>query len=365
MFRTFQASFTAAAVVAVVFASVAVNSFAIFQAQSGPRSSADEASQSDLGTHQSQGAQFELAEELLTHWVDSQRRGNPSRSIEQLQQELGAAEGETEKEAIKKKIKDHLSAEYDEFLVKNQSELKRLEERVKKLRVDLDRRRIAKAQLLDLEVQRVLNEASGLGWPSTPANQGMASSVQAAVPRRVVIDTRNHSHSRHAQHHDHPSGVNHAPADALDIPEDPNIIELSLKYRQEDAAGLISHVSDALLEEAESSLRKELEQAEDKDSIEAIDAYTVARNIYSGIEQNPKLSQELIERTISLIDRAIEPDAHRPQMLDIKARLQHAVGDIEAAIETQTKAVSQPTAGLDEKEAFLIQLKAKKASSTP
>jgi hypothetical protein len=159
--------------------------------------------------------------------------------------------------------------------------------------------------------------------------------------------------------------VNHAPADALDTPEDPNIIELSLKYRQEDAAGLISHVSDALMEEAESSLRKELEQAEDKDSIEAIDAYTVARNIYSGIEQNPKLSQELIERTISLIDRAIEPDAHRPQMLDIKARLQHAVGDIEAAIETQTKAVSQPTAGLDEKEAFLIQLKAKKASSTP
>ncbi|QEG22538.1 DUF1559 family PulG-like putative transporter [Mariniblastus fucicola] len=94
--------------------------------------------------------------------------------LDKLKQSLKRAKTEGARQSALTKIEAILSSQYDAFLIRNESELQEMEGRVRKLRAQLERRKKAKSQLLDLELQRIANEASGLVWPEQPpASMGM------------------------------------------------------------------------------------------------------------------------------------------------------------------------------------------------
>ncbi len=93
--------------------------------------------------------------------------------LEKLKQRLQSAKTEEARKKSLAKIKALLSKQYDTFLQTNEVELRMMENRVKKLRTQHERRKSAKTQLLDLELQRISNEATGLVWPVEEENYGM------------------------------------------------------------------------------------------------------------------------------------------------------------------------------------------------
>ena len=67
---------------------------------------------------------------------------------------------------IQTRINGLLSQQYDSYLKQNESELDKMEQRLKNLRNQLERRRSAKDLLVELELKRIVNEADGLAWPA-------------------------------------------------------------------------------------------------------------------------------------------------------------------------------------------------------
>ncbi len=78
---------------------------------------------------------------------------------------LKKARTDEQKETVKQRIRKELVRQYDTYLVASSDELKRLELRLVKLREKLIVREKAKEKMIDLELQRIVNEAEGLTWP--------------------------------------------------------------------------------------------------------------------------------------------------------------------------------------------------------
>ena len=78
---------------------------------------------------------------------------------------LKKARTDEQKETVKQRIRKELVRQYDTYLVASSDELKRLELRLVKLREKLVVRENAKEKMIDLELQRIVNEAEGLAWP--------------------------------------------------------------------------------------------------------------------------------------------------------------------------------------------------------
>ena len=77
--------------------------------------------------------------------------------------QLGEAP-DAEKAALMKKLEAAVATQFDRDMERRESELTQLEERFKKLRQQLDRRRRAKNEILDLQIKVLVNEAEGLGF---------------------------------------------------------------------------------------------------------------------------------------------------------------------------------------------------------
>ena len=92
--------------------------------------------------------------------------------LESLKEALRTAKGDAAQQKVLSKIKSLLSKQYDEYLQTNELELQAMEQSVKALRAQLERRKKAKGQLLSLELQRISNEATGLVWPEPPTGMG-------------------------------------------------------------------------------------------------------------------------------------------------------------------------------------------------
>jgi hypothetical protein len=74
------------------------------------------------------------------------------------------AKDSKEKEDAQKKLADLLSKSYDEDMANREKELAQVEERLKKLRDLLERRRAKKQEIVELQTKVALNEAEGLGF---------------------------------------------------------------------------------------------------------------------------------------------------------------------------------------------------------
>ena len=85
-------------------------------------------------------------------------------SVSGMAKALQEASGD-EKTEIESKIRTELEQQYDEFLARNEEQIEQLQQRINKLKDQLARRRRAKSRMVDLEFERVVNEADGLVWP--------------------------------------------------------------------------------------------------------------------------------------------------------------------------------------------------------
>jgi succinate dehydrogenase/fumarate reductase flavoprotein subunit len=84
--------------------------------------------------------------------------------IGQLLNQLRDAEGDANRSQITKQLEESVANYFDEDMKARESELSKLEERVSKLRSQLDRRRRAKQEIIQLQIKVLVNEADGLGF---------------------------------------------------------------------------------------------------------------------------------------------------------------------------------------------------------
>jgi hypothetical protein len=74
------------------------------------------------------------------------------------------------KAELMKQLEAAVAAGFDEDMKVREGELSKLEERLNKLRAQLDRRRKAKGEIIQLEVKVLVNEAEGLGFVGVPSS---------------------------------------------------------------------------------------------------------------------------------------------------------------------------------------------------
>ena len=92
----------------------------------------------------------------------SQRKPDPmSLAIDSLKN----AENEESEDEAKGVIREELEKQYAQFLAANEQQIEDLQTRLDNLRDQLERRRRAKTKMVDLEMERVINETEGLIWP--------------------------------------------------------------------------------------------------------------------------------------------------------------------------------------------------------
>src|SRR5262245_33112468 len=93
--------------------------------------------------------------------------------------ELRDATEEAKKTEITKKLETAVTKFFDEDQKAREAELTKLEERLKKLRAQLDRRSKAKADIIQLQLKVLVNEAEGLGFSGTSVPEAGASQFLA------------------------------------------------------------------------------------------------------------------------------------------------------------------------------------------
>jgi hypothetical protein len=88
--------------------------------------------------------------------------------LRQLTQRLRQATDEAAKADLTKQLEAAVGKYFDEDLKNREGQLTELEERVSKLRAQLDRRRKAKGEITQLQTKVLVNEADGLGFSGAP-----------------------------------------------------------------------------------------------------------------------------------------------------------------------------------------------------
>ncbi len=104
------------------------------------------------------------------------RRGKPN-PMQEAMQALKEAEGDDAKAEAEDKIRELLEVQYDQFLDANKKQIEELQTRLDNLKDQLERRRRAKSKMVDLEIQRVINESEGLIWPNDKSNGNRANTI--------------------------------------------------------------------------------------------------------------------------------------------------------------------------------------------
>lgn len=85
-------------------------------------------------------------------------------AIRNAVRKLQAAEDEAEKEEAKKKMSALLVTYFDADMKSRETEIAKIEDRVRNLRTQLDKRRAAKDDIIQLQLKVLENEAEGLGF---------------------------------------------------------------------------------------------------------------------------------------------------------------------------------------------------------
>jgi len=95
----------------------------------------------------------------------------------------------------------------------------------------------------------------------------------------------------------------------------------------------------------------------------AVELTRVARELYRQGKDNERFPRELFVAGVTLSQKAVEIDGNNPYCLSTLARMQHAAGDLDAAIETQTKAVAKSDGRNKGYQVVLDQLEAERDSN--
>jgi hypothetical protein len=112
-------------------------------------------------------------------------------SIREAAAAVSAAEDSDAKAAAEKKLADVLDKVFEDDLKRRESELVKIEERLKKLRALVALRREKKQEIIDLQRNVALHEAEGLGFydqPSVPGAKDLFRSDSEAFKYRYSAD---------------------------------------------------------------------------------------------------------------------------------------------------------------------------------
>ena len=82
-------------------------------------------------------------------------------------QELNTGKDEESRNAATDTIRQQLTTQFEADLKQREKELEEVEQRVKSLREQLDKRKAAQADIINLRLQTLVNNANGLGFPET------------------------------------------------------------------------------------------------------------------------------------------------------------------------------------------------------
>jgi hypothetical protein len=106
--------------------------------------------------------------------------------ITQVVHDLRTTEDPAEKADLKMRLENAVTDYFDDDMKTRETELANLEERVKKLRSQLDRRSAAKAEIVQLQVKVLTNDAEGLGFnnlsDSTPETNPVVPQAVYSTP---------------------------------------------------------------------------------------------------------------------------------------------------------------------------------------
>ena len=89
--------------------------------------------------------------------------------------ELREATDDAKKADLTKQLEVAVTATFEEDITTREAELTKLEERLAKLRAQLDRRRKAQGEIIQLQLKVMINEADGLGFSGASATNGLSS----------------------------------------------------------------------------------------------------------------------------------------------------------------------------------------------
>lgn len=82
-------------------------------------------------------------------------------------QQLNTGKDDAERKAATETIQQQLTTQFEADLKQREKELAEVEQRVKSLREQLDKRKAAQADIINLRLQTLINDANGLGFPDT------------------------------------------------------------------------------------------------------------------------------------------------------------------------------------------------------
>jgi len=132
---------------------------------------------------------FEPSSHRVIKFKGKEFSGN-ARHIERLVNQLREAD-DKKKPELTKELETAVSASFDADMKDREGDLARLEQRLNKLRDQLDRRRKAKAEIIQLEVKVLTNEAAGLGFSELPA-RALRDELRHVIPRGEAEAMRKH-----------------------------------------------------------------------------------------------------------------------------------------------------------------------------
>ncbi len=91
-------------------------------------------------------------------------------AMEKLQtaiKQLSTGKDDEARKAAADTIQQPLTTQFEADLKQRETELQEVEQRVKSLREQLDKRKAAQADIINLKLQTLINDANGLGFPDT------------------------------------------------------------------------------------------------------------------------------------------------------------------------------------------------------
>lgn len=91
--------------------------------------------------------------------------------------ELRAAGTDKSKDEAKKETQTLLDRYFEADMKERQREVAAIEERVKRLRAQLEKRQAAKDEIVQLQLKVIVNEAEGLGFFTAPSSGSMGSGM--------------------------------------------------------------------------------------------------------------------------------------------------------------------------------------------
>lgn len=109
-----------------------------------------------------------------------------NRKLQAAIKSLKTSKSESEKKKAADIISAQLKLQFERDLKKREEELAKVEERVRSLREQLDKRKAAQDDIITLRLQTLVNDANGLGFPTN--NFGGSSTSGSYFPGAAVLN---------------------------------------------------------------------------------------------------------------------------------------------------------------------------------